>query len=502
MKKKNKSVVTNGKLAHVPDKDLLSFTETQMKVYGTEVNLERSVPDFRDGLKPVQRRLLWATHQLPGEGIFKSARIVGDVIGKYHPHSDQSIYQAMVSQVNSPVGTFEGPGNWGTLTDSAGAMRYTNAKLSMYGRTFFGKFYTSVIDLVPNFDRSSVEALVLPSLLPNILFNGTSGIGVGINTGIPAFVPSTVLDCMVRLLGGEKLDAKDYAISLIFHNQYRGLVKRNKAGMKEAVAFFKAAKGSITWTSPLTVDADKKIILVDKFAPNVDPIKMIDTVKAMTEVKQAIGSKGLSWTIEARKDLNGNDFQALVKKIERLTTKKVAYNIYVTERVIVENPDKVEYKVNFFHCSVPELMQRWLKWRCKLEARMLDFRIEETKKDIAYAKLMIYAVDCLEQIIKVLRMKGLSSKELNAALCKAIKVTEEQANQILDLKVRQLSNLDQETLKAKKKALEALLADLILKRKDPPKQVRKFLESCKELFEQVTTQPGTYQLQVVKPRKE
>ena len=166
-KPKSKPGLPTGTMAPVADKDLLSFVEHSMGIYGREVNLERSVPDFRDGLKPVVRRLLWAMHQLPGDGTYKSARLVGDTMGRFHPHGDSSLYGALVTAVNNPVPPFIGIGNWGTLVDPAAAHRYTNLKMSTYGRLFFGKNYTPITDFVPNFDRSDKEPLVLPALLPN-----------------------------------------------------------------------------------------------------------------------------------------------------------------------------------------------------------------------------------------------------------------------------------------------------------------------------------------------
>ena len=487
---KSKSRMPTGPMASVADKDLLSFVETSMKVYGTEVNLERSVPDFRDGLKPVVRRLLWAMHQLPGDKAHKSARLVGEVMGKYHPHGDSSIYGAAVTAVNNPVPPFTGIGNWGTLVDPAAAHRYTNIRMSPYGRLFFGKHYVHVTDMVPNFDRSSTEPLVLPCLLPNILFNGTEGIGVGVTTKIPAFEPATVLDCMIRLLDGEELTPRDYAKTLKFYYQYGGVVTRDKAGMAAATAFFSGTKGSIQWTSPLDIDPIAKTITLSKFAPSVDPVKLLETkVKPMTEVKSAIGGKGLSYVISARKDLNTLDFNRLVEKVKRLTSSKVSYEIYVTERVIVDTGDKIEYKVNFITCSIPELIKRWLKWRIQLEARSLDWQIQQTEKDIAYLKLLIYACDNIDLIVYAVR----KVEDSRGYLVKKLKITAEEADQILDLRLRQLTKLDESILRGKLKEALSHLKTLVIKRKKPSREVRNFLVAASTAFTPYTEWVGTNQ---------
>ena len=192
-------------LAAIPEESLVAHVRASMTIYGQEVNLERAIPDFRDGLKPVVRRSLWALSQIGIDSRIKAARIVGDTLGKYHPHGDASCYSAVVNIVNSPVPTIEGEGNWGTLVDPPAAMRYTNASMSFYGKMFFGKNYRPVTELVHNFDRTHKEPLVLPALLPNLLFNGSQGIGLGLITSIPAFTPGSVLKMMVRILEKEDL---------------------------------------------------------------------------------------------------------------------------------------------------------------------------------------------------------------------------------------------------------------------------------------------------------
>ncbi len=136
-KRSDDSMPDFGKMMEVEEQELLKFAEDQMRVYGQETNLERSVPDYRDGLKPVGRRVLWGLSQLPKEQNVKSARVVGDVMGKYHPHGDLSIYTAVTTLVNFSVPPIDGEGGWGTLIDGPAAMRYTNVRLSPFGKTFF-----------------------------------------------------------------------------------------------------------------------------------------------------------------------------------------------------------------------------------------------------------------------------------------------------------------------------------------------------------------------------
>jgi DNA gyrase/topoisomerase IV subunit A len=470
-----------------------------MRTYGVEVNLERAVPDFRDGLKPVARRILWATHSLHAQSV-KAARVVGETMGSYHPHGDQSIMGALVNMVTAPTNTMKGVGNWGTLVDPAAAMRYPNCGLSTYGKMFFGKNYTPIIDKVPTYDRAGLEPLVLPSLLPNLLFNGTSGIGVGMVTEIPAFTPTSVLKLMIRILNGEELTSLDYLKTLEFFFQYGGVATKTKANRIAIKKLFENTKGTVEWESPLDVNPTRKEITLWRFAPEVNPVKMIEGVKDKMGKKikpgikdwESVGKvtsgKGLSYVIKARRDLNMAEFDALVDRVRKLTTTKISYEVYVTERLSDPDAGEGKYKVNFITCSIPELFQKWLKWRCRLEARSLDWQIAQVQTAIQFLELLIYASTNLDVIFKALR-----TTDAAAYMVTGLKITLDQANQILDLQVRRLSKLDQTKLKEQLVSAKAKLSALKVKRKDPPGQVRLFLESCLGVFTPHTQFAGTHQ---------
>ena len=497
MKKSKESKPIRG--AEINEEDLLSFVKRSMLVYGQEVNLERAVPDFRDGFKPVQRRIAWSTHLLRTRQL-KAARIVGDCMGKFHPHGDASIYGALVNMVTATVNQMDGVGNWGTISDQAAAMRYPTAGLSNFGKTFFNRHFTPIIDYVPNFDRSEREPLVLPSLLPNLLFNGTSGIGVGLNTDIPSFSPGSVLKLMLRMLDGEKLSASDFAKDLVFTFPYGGVVTKTKKNRKAILNFMENRKGTVEWHSPLEIDTKKKEVTLFKFAPEVDPKVLAEGkkdkkgnvkkkgLKDWDNVSRVTSSKGVSIAVRAHKDLNANEFTELAEKIAVATTRKISYEIYVTERIAAPELGEGRYKVEFFSCSIPELFAKWLKWRVKLEVRSLDWQIQKQQEVIEYVKLMIYASDNLETVFKALK-----SKESAEYLQKHLKITLVQANQILDLQVRRLSALDRTKLDEQLKKEKAKMEDLKKKRKDPAGQVRIFLAAASQAFEEHSQFAGTDQ---------
>jgi len=481
----------------VEEHGLLAFVEDQMRIYGKETNLERAIPDFRDGMKPVTRRLLYALSNLPKAQLMKSARLVGEVIGKFHPHGDSSILGALSTLVNYATPPIDGTGNWGTLIDPPAAMRYTNVTMSKYGALFFGKHYAPVVPYVPSYDGKDKEPLVLASLLPNLLFNGTNGIGVGVRTCIPAFTPQSVLKTMLRLLDGDQLTTRDYVKGLEFYYQYGGKPKKTKENFKLISDFFESTKGSVLWESDISVEREQKRIVFEKFAPGINPITFIDDkVKPLAQVARAYQARGLTYIIEARKDLNFVEFDKLVDLIKKMSSSRESYEVYVTERKELEGSEG-KYEVDFFTCSIPDLITKWIKWRVKLEATSLDYQIGLTEKDIAYLELLIYACDHLDVIFKALR-----TPDPAAGIVKGLKITVEQANQILDLKVRQLSKLDQDALKDRLKAAQDHLGVLKAKRKKPSAQVRNFLAAALNRVEDYTRFSGTYQFRLATPTKE
>jgi DNA gyrase/topoisomerase IV subunit A len=459
-----------------------------MKLYGEEVNTDRAVVDYRDGLKPVARRLIWSAYAIARVRPVKAARIVGDTMGRYHPHGDLALYGALVTQVNAEVHTFNGDGNWGTLIDPPAAMRYPEAALSEYGRSFLHPHYRPVMDMVSNYDKREKEPLCLPSLFPNVLMNSTIGIGVGTSAAIPSFTPPSLLKVMVRLLDGEKLTASDYAKSLEFFDPWGAKAVKSKANAASIKAFITSSKGSVTWTAPLKVDREKKRITMEAFAPNTRietiPAKapkkpkpgLIDRIRMLPERPDVFSvNGGLGYVIQAKRTLNYPEFDKMVSTVERMLTKPVKYEINVTERNPSPGPE--EYKTAFFSLSVEKLIHKWLVYRIQLEKKSLVERVRVQKEHIDYTKLLIYAADKLDVIFK-----GLRTSDPDSFLVKHLRITPEQAKQILALRVRQLSKLDQDQLKLKLVELQKLLKDLERRTRSPKKEVRDFLDRCSSLF--------------------
>lgn len=436
---------------------LAEFGKMAMGIYADEVNLGRAVPDLIDGLKPVQRRLMWAASNL-GHDFVKSARLVGETMGRLHAHGDASIGGALVTMVQSNVPPFRGKGGWGNLIDPASAMRYTNCTLSDYGWSFFGKDYIAkqVTSFVPNYDDTWVEPVSLPALLPNVLLNGGDGIGVGTTTCLPTFTAESVVSVLTRLLSGEKLGPLDYAKTLKPCYRYGGRLVKSKENADAWLALFKSASSSVQFEAELFVDRDNKSIEIDDWPHGLNPVKFIEKIRAMPECDQAYNHKGATgFRIEMRKDHNFDQFDKFVTKVQNATRVRRSYKINVTHRQVDIDDGVVKFKTAYLSLSVPELLLTWLRERLQLEKRSLTYRISKQDELISYSKLLIYASDHLDTIFKALRQAD--SKEY---LVKRLTLTPAQADQILDLKVRQLSKLDQDSLKKKLKEQQTHLKEL------------------------------------------
>jgi DNA gyrase/topoisomerase IV subunit A len=433
---------------------LRSFGQRNIKIYATATNLDRSVPDLYDGCKPVHRRILWAASQQE-RAFIKTARVVGDVIGKYHPHGDKSVADAIETMVNMPTPPILGKGNWGTLTDSAAAMRYTNMKLSGYGLSFFGSDYIhkEVTSFVPNYDDGDVEPVTLPAMLPNVLMNGGDGIGVGITTNVPTFTAESVVAILKRLLAGEKLVPADYAKTLKFAHKYGGVVVKSKENQKGWASMFESSVGRVQFESVIDIDRDHKTMKISDWPPGTNLEKFVTKVRAFPETQRCYNSKGsATFTIECKAAYNYAQFDKFVEKVKKATQQRRSFKINVTHREAVTVDGVTSYDTKFLALSIPDLMTQWLKLRVALELKSLAYRTRKQQAAIAHSELLIYAADRLDD-----GFKALKSKDPKATLMKLMKITDEQATTLLNLRFVQWSKLDQDALKLKLKEQQKFL---------------------------------------------
>lgn len=442
---------------NIVDESLRSFGTRNIKEYAVAVNLDRSVPDLFDGCKPVFRRILWgASHQ--ERKFIKTARIVGDVLGKFHPHGDKSIADAIETLVNMPTPTVLGSGNWGSLIDSAAAARYTEMKLSGYGLSFFDPDYINkaVTSFVPNYDGSEIEPVTLPAQLPNVLLNGGEGIGVGITTNLPTFTPESMLEIIRRLLNGEKLEPKDYAKTLKFSNKYGGSLVKSKENQKGWAKMFEGPEGRVVFESDIVVDRDHKTMTISDWPPGTNLEKFVIKVRAMPECQRCYNSKGsMTYTIEAKPAYNFAQFDKFVEKVRTATKQARSFKIHVTQREATTIDGVTKFDTKFLRLSVPQLIIKWMKLRIALELKSLAYRVNKQEEAIAYTKLLIKACDHVDDGVKALK-----SRDPVQTLMKLMAIDESDAKTLLNLRFIQWSKLDQQQQQTKLVDQKKLLTQL------------------------------------------
>lgn len=469
--------------ASIVDESLDDFGIRNMSAYAVATNLNRSIPDIFDGCKPVHRRVLWDT-SLQERRYIKTARVVGDTLGRFHPHGDTSVADAIETLINMPTPPIKGSGNWGSIVDDAAAMRYTEMKLSGYGLSFFHPDYIhkEVTTFVPNYDGSDVEPAVLPARLPNVIVNGTEvGIGVGITAVIPTFTPESIVEVLKRLLQGEKLEPADYAKTLKYAHKYGGkLVKStdNRAGWMQ---MFTEPRGRVQFESELIVDRDRKIIRIEDWPPGLtgkNLLSFVDKVRGLVETARCHNVKGTqTYQIECKPAYNFAQFDKFVEKVRALTRKRVSFKLNVTHREVTVNDGVVKTETKILAMPIPELLKTWLRLRLQLEVRSLNFRVVRQEKAIAHSKLLIYACDHLESGVQALR-----SKDPKATLVRLMKISDEEAQTLLDLRFIQWSRLDQSKIKDKLREQEAELKRLKAALKAPRAEVLADLDAVLDLI--------------------
>lgn len=382
--------------------------------------------------------------------------LVHNCIGSYHPHGDSSVYGAMQTMVHHNVPLLAGVGNWGTIIDPPAAYRYTNSFLNKFGNSVFDANYKAVMDTVPNFDNSTTEPVVLPVRLPLLVLNGGEGIGVGITSSIPTFTLDSVVEVLNALFSGKKLTAKDYARILKPKQHWGGHLVKSEQNKKAWLDLMETGRAQVQFEPTLEIDEAKKTITISEWPAKLDPVKFIQKVKQIPEVQRAQNSKGsTTFTIETKKGYNLTQFQALVAKVRKLSITAESYRLNVTHRISQTVDGVTSYDTKFLALSIPEFFETWCKLRLRLEKRSLTYQMNKQQEAIDYHELLIYAADHLPVIFKALKQK-----DSRGYLMSNLKLTEKQADQILDLKVRNLSKLDQSQLKSKLKDLKARMKEL------------------------------------------
>lgn len=418
--------------------DLHEFTKYAMKRYILETVEDRAIPEFKDGLKPVQRKILWTMHKLGLRydlAYKKSARVEGSVMGLFHPHG--SCYSSMVTlaQPNKKYFLLDGQGNWGSYSgDPAAASRYSECKPSKLSDIcLLDKDYLKVVPYMLNYDGTEKEPVYLPARLPFILLNRSVGIATAVSAFLPCFKLGPLIDVCIKYLKDNTIDLTE--LNWEFAGIYGGHCLSSKEKIKEML---EKGRGGIDFEPDYQLCKNELVItgLQDDF--NVE--KVASTLRDMTEVKSFRDESAENQIrLVIKLNCKPTDKTAMDKILKVLRTRD-NYQINILHRLY--NEEKQEVETYYSETNVIKVLKNWCKFRIKLEKDYINYLIGEKKKDLSYQELLYSASENLEIIFSALK-----KKEPSAYLMKELSWTEDQCNIVLDLPVKRLSKLNGEKTK-------------------------------------------------------
>lgn len=456
------------------ERELTEIASQMYKRYGVSVLEDRAIPDFRDGLNPVNRRSLWSAYRL---GLWhnvkpvKSARLVGDIIGKYHPHGDTACYSAVVgmTNTNSAFPLFKGEGNWGSLTaPKAAASRYTELRLSEFAqKVVLNKFYMPIIELCPNYDSTDKEPVLLPALLPIALLNGRFGIAPGATTNIPACTFLSLKKVLEHIYSGNELTAKYLFDTLRFTTTYGGIERPLRTELPLRKTLFTSKKGATTIIPKVVLTNNG--CYVTQFASDQPISRSIQKLLALTGVMDAADASDTAdrygkIEVTFKRELRAAPAnQTMAQAITKLLSSKESYVLNFTERFVDETGQGA---ATVSPKSLLQFFTDWVQWRKELEVKACRYWVGKAQEEIDHLQLMVLAVDNRAVILKSLE-KTCSQAELEEWLAKQLGITVKQAAIIYQLRVVQLRKLEKAALATKIKEVQSHKASLIRRGKNP-----------------------------------
>ena len=444
----------------IHDVDLKKTMEDCYIDYAMSVIAARALPDVRDGLKPVQRRVLYSMIELnngPDKPHRKCARIVGDTMGKYHPHGDSSIYGALVNMAqdwSTRYPLVDGHGNFGSVDgDGAAAMRYTEARLSKISMEMLADINKNTVDFVPNFDETEKEPAVLPSRFPNLLVNGTTGIAVGMATNIPPHNLREVVKAVVKLIDNRIEEDRDTTIEEILKivkgpDFPTGAEILGTRGIEEA---YRTGRGKIrvrAVTNIETMSNGKSRIVVTELPYMVNKARLIEKIAELVKEKRIDGityigdessREGMRINIELRKDTNAN---VILNQLYKHTQLQDTYGVIML--ALVNNEPKV--------LNLLDMLKYYLLHREDVVTRRTRYDLNKAEERAHILKGLLIALDHIDEVIRIIRGSR-STPEAKQKLMDRFELDDVQAQAIVDMRLRTLTGLEREKLEAEYKAL-------------------------------------------------
>lgn len=428
--------------------------EEFMLEYGLYSLENRAIPCGEDGLMPVQRRSIWAAKRLgltPNHAYTKHARLIGDVIGLFHPHGDQSVWGANVRlATGTPAPLIDGSGGWGDYNTGAAAMRYHECRLSKLANdTLLDGYYLRAVDYTPNYNGEEKEPVVLPAKLPLILAIEQQGMAVGTTTNIPAFTIESLRKVTKAMLSGKTINAKYLFKTLEFASTWGGKVVSEK---KDIINFYKTGQGPIEWECDYAIDGN--VLTVTGIPPGFNHDNRLTKIGKMEGIASAFDQADKKNAVRMVITLKKMDEEARNKVFEKVMKElsvRITYRINVIRRKINKKTIPHSVKSELVSLSIIELLEDWLEWRLEyLEKKALKKEDQILGEEHSKLKLMTIAIDNLDIIFKLLRKE---KENLDTKLAKALKVSLEDAKTILEFAVRRLGRMSHDTVNKRLKEI-------------------------------------------------
>ena len=444
------------------DVNLTSEMKTSFIDYAMSVIVSRALPDVRDGLKPVQRRILYGMNELgvtPDKPHKKSARITGDVMGKYHPHGDSSIYEAMVRMAqwwSYRYMLVDGHGNFGSMDgDGAAAQRYTEARMSKIALEMLRDLNKNTVDFQDNYDGSEREPIVLPSRIPNLLVNGATGIAVGMATNIPPHNLAETIDAVKLMMDNPEVTTRELMEVLPGPDFPTGGLVMGKSGIHRA---YETGKGSIVLRSRTEIETTKsglELIVVTEFPYMVNKTKVHEhivrlaqekRIEGITAVRDESSREGVRFVIEVRRDASANVILNNLFKLTQLQT-NFSFNMLAIEKGV----PKI--------LSLRQILAAYIAHQQEVVVRRTQFDKDKAEARAHILEGLLIALDHLDEVITIIR-NSQTDAEAQAELMARFELTERQSQAILDMRLRRLTGLERDKIQNEYNDLLALIADL------------------------------------------
>ena len=449
------------------DKNLVNVNLTkEMKTsfidYAMSVIVSRALPDVRDGLKPVHRRILYGMNELgvtPDKPHKKSARITGDVMGKYHPHGDSSIYEAMVRMAqwwSYRYMLVDGHGNFGSMDgDGAAAQRYTEARMSKIALEMLRDINKNTVDFVDNYDANEREPVVLPARFPNLLVNGATGIAVGMATNIPPHNLCETIDAVKLVMDNPEVTTKDLMEVLPGPDFPTGALVMGKSGIHKA---YETGKGSIVLRSRTEIEETKtgrERIVVTEFPYMVNKTKVHEhivrlvqekRIDGITAVRDESNREGVRFVIEVRRDASAN---VILNNLFKMTQMQTSFGFNML--AIQNGVPKI--------LSLRQILDAYIEHQKEVVTRRTQFDKEKAEARAHILEGLLIALDHIDEVIRIIRASE-TDQEAQAELMSKFKLSERQSQAILDMRLRRLTGLERDKIQSEYDELIALIADL------------------------------------------